>query len=320
MLAKSFAEARRVLKPNGHLVVIFGHSDPDAWRRLLGALDTAGFVVMSAWPSRTETSNTGVASIKVTISIGCCVASENRTVGTGSDVDREVAAAVKGRVSQWEADGLAIEDQLMASYGPAMEVYGRYSRILNPDGGSASLDHYLALARRTVRDSMRLRVDELPLETFDAITRFSIFWLRAKGRSHVPKGEALFFAQADELRLDDLRERILAESSAGFQIRIDDGKAATSGASTFEVVRSMAHAWDIGGMESVAEVIALANVEPNNQHLWAVVGDLANHLPPSDKVAKALAGIKRSFAAIATLAASQHNVVKQHDLFEKVEI
>ena len=59
MLAKSFAEARRVLKPDGHLVVVFGHSDPDAWKRLLGALQTAGFVVTSAWPSRTESAKCG---------------------------------------------------------------------------------------------------------------------------------------------------------------------------------------------------------------------------------------------------------------------
>ena len=75
MLAKPFAEARRVLRPDGHLVVVFGHSDPDAWRRLLGALHDAGFVVTCSWPSRTETANTGVASIKVTVTIGCRVAS-----------------------------------------------------------------------------------------------------------------------------------------------------------------------------------------------------------------------------------------------------
>ena len=116
------------------------------------------------------------------------------------------------RVRQWDADGLALEDQLMASYGPAMEVYGRYSRVINPDGSDADLDRYLTIARRAVRDAMRLRVDELPLETFDAITRFAVFWLRAKHRTEVPKGEARFFAQADELRLADLRPRILAET------------------------------------------------------------------------------------------------------------
>ncbi len=120
MLAKSFSEARRVLKPDGHLVVVFGHSDPDAWKRLLGALQTAGFVVTSAWPSRTESANTGVASIKVTVTIGCRVAPPKRPIGLASEVDREVVEAVMERVRQWDSDGLALEDQLMASYGPAM--------------------------------------------------------------------------------------------------------------------------------------------------------------------------------------------------------
>ena len=35
MLARSFGEARRVLKDDGHMTVIFGHSDPEAWKRLL---------------------------------------------------------------------------------------------------------------------------------------------------------------------------------------------------------------------------------------------------------------------------------------------
>ncbi|HZO93280.1 MAG TPA: hypothetical protein VFB22_05880 [Candidatus Baltobacteraceae bacterium] len=319
MLAQSFGEARRVLKPNGHLVVMFGHSDPDAWRRLLGALQSAGFVVTSAWPSRTESANTGVASIKVTVTIGCRVAAPSRPTGIASEVDREVVEAVVERVHRWDADGLALEDQLMASYGPAMEVYGKYGRVINPDGSSADLDHYLALARRAVRDAMRLRVDELPLETFDAVTRFAMFWLRAKGRSEVPKGEARFFAQADELRLDDLRGRILSETKAGFQLRLQDGTPLTEHSSMFEVVRRMAHVWDAGGMEAVAEAIVQAGLEANNQHLWAVVGDLATHLPASDKTAKALAGIKRSATSVAMLVGNARGAAKQSDLFDSVE-
>ena len=316
MLAKAFAETRRVLKAEGHLIVMFGHSDPDAWRRLLGALQTAGFIVTSAWPSRTETANTGVASIKVTVTIGCRVAPTGRPVGIGSDVDREIIDAVTQMVAQWDADGLALEDQLMASYGPAMEVYGRYERVLTPDGSNADLDHCLALARRTVRDAMRLRVDELPIETFDAVTRFAIFWLRAKGKSDVSKGEARFFAQADELRLDDLRGRVLVESKSGFKIELQDEKPVTTASSVFEVVRAMAHAWDTGGMEAVADVLVAGGVDPTNHHLWAVVGDLASRLPASDKMAKALAGIKRSSATISTLAASGISASNRPTLFD----
>ncbi len=319
MLAVSFAEARRVLKTDGHLVVVFGHSDPDAWRRLLGALQTAGFVVTSAWPSRTESANTGVASIKVTVSIGCRVAPTQRPLGMASAVDREVIEAVMERVRQWDADGLALEDQLMASYGPAMEVYGRYIRVINLDGSDADLDRYLTIARRSVRDAMRLRVDELPLETFDAITRFAVFWLRAKGRSEVPKGEARFFVQADELHLAGLRDRILVESKTGFQLRLDDPGPIASEVSVFEVVRAMAHAWDLGGTEAVAEVINLAGRESNDQHVWAVVADLTNHLPASDKMAKALAGIRRTSSTISTLVGNVREAHSQIDLFDKAE-
>lgn len=319
MLAQSFREARRVLKLDGHLVVVFGHSDPDAWRRLLGALQTAGFVVTSAWPSRTESGDTGVASIKVTVTIGCRVASVQRPLGMASEVDREVVDAVMERVGLWEADGLALEDQLMASYGPAMEVYGRYARVINPDGSDADLDRYLTISRRAVRDAMRLRVDELPLETFDAITRFAIFWLRAKGRADVPKGEARFFVQADELHLTDLRDRILAESKAGFRLRLDDPGAVTPTSSVFEVVRSMAHVLETGGTEAVAAVIASAGREANDQQLWAVVADLANHLPASDRTAQALAGIMRTSSTISRLAASVREVQIQSGLFDEVK-
>ena len=156
MLAKAFAEARRVLRPDGHLVVVFGHSDPDAWRRLLGALHDAGFVVTSSWPSRTETANTGVASIKVTVTIGCRVARPDRPVATAGQVDREVAR--RGEASG-SASGIGTAwpspDQLMAAYGPAMEVYGRYAQVLQPDGSTPPLEHYLTLARTAVRDATR---------------------------------------------------------------------------------------------------------------------------------------------------------------------
>lgn len=318
-LSAAFGEMRRVLKADGHLVVVFGHSDPDAWRRLLGALHAAGFVVTSAWPSRTETGSTGVASIRVTVSIGCRVAPSKRPPGIAAEVDREVADAVADRIAQWDADGLALEDQLMASYGPAMEVYGRYSSVLNPDGSEADLDRYLTIARKSVRDAMRLRVDELPLETFDVITRFSVFWLRAKGRTEVPKGEARFFAQADELRLEDLRGRILTESRAGFRLTLEAPPAVSEHSSTFEVVRAMAHAWDSGGTEAVAEVMALGRRDTDDRHLWAVVGELANTLPASDGVAKALAGIRRTSSTISTLVGSLRESHDQASLFDEEE-
>jgi putative DNA methylase len=300
-LARAFGEARRVLRPDGHLVVVFGHSDLEAWQLLLSALRAAGFVVTSSWPSRSESANTGVASIKVTVTIGCRVASPNRPVATAAQVDREVAEAVKSSVREWDRDGLALTDQLMAAYGPAMAVYGRYSKVLKPDGSQADLDRYLTLARVTVRDATALRLDELPLETFDGPTRFAVFWQRLYGRADVPKGEARFLAQADNLRIEDMRGPLLTESKSGFKLRLDAPDRVTERSSTFEVVRAMAATWHQGATEAVAAVIAAADRQPTDAHLWAVVGEIVRQVPASDPVAKALTAVQRNVATIATL-------------------
>ena len=40
-----------------------------------------------------------------------------------------------------------------------------------------------------MRDATALKLDQLPLETFDAPTRFAVFWQRLYGRTDVPKGK-----------------------------------------------------------------------------------------------------------------------------------
>lgn len=300
-LARAFAETKRVLRPDGHLVVVFGHADPDAWRRLLGALHEAGFVVTSSWPSRTESANTGVASIKVTITIGCRVAPAERPVATAAQVDVEVAEAVKARVRGWERDGLADTDQLMTAFGPAMEVYGRYSKVVLPKGGIAPIERYLTIARMAVRDAKAMKVDQIPLETFDAVTRFAVFWMRGYGRTKVPKGEARFLAQSDHLRLDDVRNGLLAESAGGFKLVLEPPSRIGPDSPTFDVVRAMAAAWQKGGSEAVATVLADAERTADDKYVRAVIADLLSQLPASDTVAKALTAIQRNAQAIDTL-------------------
>jgi adenine-specific DNA methylase len=301
-LSKAFAECRRVLRPDGHLVVVFGHSDPDAWKRLLAALREAGFVVTSSWPSRTESANTGVASIKVTVTIGCRVAPLNRQTVTAAQVDKEVTDAIKRSVKNWSREGLALGDQMMASYGPAMEVYGRYATVLQPDGHAASLERYLTLARRSVREATALRLDEMPIETFDALTRFAVFWMRLYGRTVVPKGEARFLAQVDNLRMEEVRGGLLAESSAGFRLLLDPPTNISPDSAEFDVARALAGAFIAGGTDAAANVLAKWDRPVDDDHLWAVIGDLVAQLPASDGTAKALTALQRNASVVQNLA------------------
>ena len=73
----------------------------------------------------------------------------------------------------------------------------------------------------------------------------------------------------------------------------------------------MGSAWAAGGTEAVAMAIATTDREANDPQLWAVVGDLATHLPASDQLAKALAGIKRTSGTIRALVGSAATQQKQ---------
>lgn len=307
MLFRAFLEARRVLKADGRMTVIFGHSDPEAWKRLLTALTEAGFVVTSSWPSRTETAVTGVATISVTVSIGCLVAPTNRPIGIAAQVDAAVIDEVKARCRQWDVDGLALEDQQMAAYGAALSVVGLYEKVITPSGDEVTLEHYMTLALQAVRQSVAMRLDSLPLETFDALTRFAVFWMELYGRSDVPKGAAIFFAMSNELRIEDLRDRMVTESSKGFRIRYDALDEVSPKSSRFEVVRGMAAAWP-QGTEAVAQVIEQADVGATDQYLWAVADWLSTKLPDSDPVSGALAAIKRNKPAIQAAVSNQGRV------------
>jgi hypothetical protein len=239
-----------------------------------------------------------VASIRVTVTIGCRVARVNRPVATAAEVDREAADLVKTRVPGWNRDGLALGDQMMAAYGPVMEVYGRYSQVIEPDGRIASVDRYLTLARRAVREATALRLESLPLETFDALTRFAFMWMKLHGRTLVPKGEARFLAQADSLRIEEIRGHLVSESSTGFRLVLDPPKSLGPESALFDVARAMVGAYIESGSDGASTALAESERPPDDEHLWALIGWLANELPASDPVAKAVSAIIRNGGTI----------------------
>lgn len=297
-LGLAFEEMRRVLKRGGTLAVVFGHSDPAAWRRLLGALRDAGFVVTSAWPARTEPANTGVASIKVTVTIGCQVAPDGRLTETAAKAEREIVELIRKRVPKWERWGLALSDQLMAAYGPAMQVVGRYRSILRPDGSEPDLDHFLTIGRRAVADAHAFKIDELPLETFDAETRFSLFWMRAHQRAMVAKGEAVFEAQAAGMRIDEVRGSLLKEVKGGYAITLDEPPTISDRSPVIHVARALGHHWAAGGTDAAADMLAKSERAPDDQHVWATVGELVRQLPESDTLCKSLTACQRNRSAL----------------------
>ena len=284
-IAKAFAETRRVVHDNGVVTIVFGHGDPDVWKRILDALSSAGLVLTGAWPANTEKGGApGSANINTTLTLACRPAPVNRPDGRVAEVDAEMRRVIADRVkSVWGPSSLSYVDQKMAAAGPALEVVGRYERILDKTGQQVDLTRYLPLARKAVTEAHDLRFDSLPLGTFDAPTQFALEWARSYGRRVQAASEARWQRLAADLQEHET-DGVLKDVSKGVRlIKSSEVESDVVGGSPlFSVALAAAARWSAGSLADAAAAIRDAGVDPADQHFWACINALSKALPETD--------------------------------------
>jgi len=317
-ISRAFAEARRVVVPDGVVTIVFGHGDPEVWHRLLGAITKAGLVLTGSWPAKTESGgSTGSANIVTTLTMCCRPAPAGRSDGRANLMEAEVRRAVQTRIPMWDAAGLAPTDQLMASAGPAMEAVGRYERVLDHLGEPVAPEHYLVVARKAVVDASSVPIENLPLDTFDARTRFALGWARLYRRSTAPKSEARWQALAADLTMDDLKG-VLSEADKGVRLAPARDWKGTVGptSSVIDVAMAMGVAW-ANGLDEVAQVLVSAERDADDAYLWATLGYLSSLLPEADPDAVAWTSLVRARRGIGNVArgvvSARHEADHQKD-------
>ena len=309
LIAQAFTEMRRVVRPDGIVTIVFGHGEPEVWKRLLKSIEQANLVMTASWPANTESGGQqGKANIQTTLTMACRPAPSDRKPGRKGAVEAEIKAEIQLRYPDWERWGLAPADMLMAAAGPAMEVVGRYSQVLDARGEQVDIYTFLPLARTAVQTAMAVEVDHYPLETFDARTRFALWWVRLYGRQTQAKSELRWQTLASSLDMADVRD-LVPESGQGvcltfsrsFTSRITDDSA------VIDVALALAAASD-EGTARMGEVLAASQRNAEDSYLWAAVKFLADRLPTSDPDAIAFTRVMRARNGIA--AAAQTVVVE----------
>lgn len=300
-LAKAFFEARRVIRADGLVTIVFGHGEPEVWQRLLGSIHSAGLVLTGSWPANTEAGGQqGNANIKTTLTMSCRPAPENRPIGRKGTVESAIKKEVKARYPDWERWGLAPTDMLMAAAGPAMEIVGQYSEILDAKGDAVDIATFLPLARAAVQEAMAIEIDHHPLETFDARTRFALWWVRLFGHDVAPKSELRWQALAASMDLSEVRDLVPdADKGAQFVLASKFTPTVTPESAVIDVALALAAVSD-QGQQAMAQVLGASGRDPQDAYLWAAVKFLADRLPDSDPDSIAFNRLMRSRDGIAT--------------------
>ncbi|MFD4956204.1 DUF1156 domain-containing protein [Streptomyces sp. NPDC058451] len=303
LIAEAFAQMRQVVRDDGVVTIVFGHGEPEVWQRLLHAIERAGLVMTGSWPANTESGGQqGKANIETTLTMACRPAPPGRPPGRKGAVEAEIKAEIKRRYPNWERWGLAPADMLMAAAGPAMEVVGRYSEVLDAKGEPVDIYTFLPLARAAVQEAMAVEINHQPLETFDARTRFALWWVRLYGRQVQAKSELRWQALASSLDLASIRDLVpTADKGVQFIASREYTGKIDGDSAVIDIALTLAAASE-EGLQAMGQVLAAGERAADDAFLWAAVQFLADRLPDNDPDSIAFTRVLRNRAGIVNAA------------------
>jgi len=209
MMAQSFREASRVLKPDGEMVVVYAHKTTLGWATLVNALRFTGFLVNEAWPLDTEMKSRLRAKDSSALASSIFLVARKRENGaTGSyeeEVRPELEQIVRERVATlWEM-GISGADLVIAAVGAGLRAYTRFARVEYANGEEVPAQKYLAEVEGLVLETLLEKIFGKPrqgLSAVDGPSRFYVLWRYTYKNLELDAGEAIVFGYGQPVELD----------------------------------------------------------------------------------------------------------------------
>ena len=136
-MARAFTEGRRVLSDSGISCVVFAHKTTEGWEALLSGMLSAGWVVTASWPITTEMSSRllarDTAALAASIHLVCRPRPEDAPIGDWGEVLREIPKRVGDWMERLQSEGIRGADLVFACIGPALEIFSRYSKVVDAE-------------------------------------------------------------------------------------------------------------------------------------------------------------------------------------------
>ena len=136
-VASAFKEGGKVISPNGLGCVVFAHKSTEGWEALLSGMMKAGWVIVASWPIATERrarlNAKESAALATSVHLVCRPRPENSPVADWGEVWRELPGRVGNWMERLQLEGIRGADLVFACIGPALEIYSRYSKVVDAD-------------------------------------------------------------------------------------------------------------------------------------------------------------------------------------------
>ena len=252
MMANSFSEASRALKPNGQLTVVYAHKTTLGWATLVAALRSAGFTITEAWPLDTEKPGRLRAQDSAALASSILLVARKRdgfTTGSYEEKVRpELDVIVRERVDSLWKMGITGADLVIAAVGAGLRAYTRFSNVEYANGEEVPAEKFLAEVEGVVLETLLEKIFmgqtggtgilpvpgntgqrpvqsntgrmPVPLGSVDGPSRFYVLWRYTYKSAEMDAGEAIVFTYGQNVELDGPNglssgNRALAEKRKG---------------------------------------------------------------------------------------------------------
>lgn len=179
-LKKSFQEIYRVLKPDGIATIVYTHKSTSGWETLINSLLDSGLVVKASWPIDTEMKARLRAkeSAALASSIYFVVRKTQREeTGWYNEVKEEIKKHIYKKLERLWQEGISGADFFIAGIGSAIEIFGKYEKVMDYEGNIIRADKLLDFVREIVTDyAVRQILHNGIAGELSPLTRFYLLW------------------------------------------------------------------------------------------------------------------------------------------------
>jgi len=180
MLKKSFKEISRVLKPNGIATIVYTHKSTSGWETLINSLLESDLVVTASWPIDTEMKARLRAKESAALASSIyfvCRKMERKEIGWLNEVKEEIKNHIYKKLETLWKEGISGADYFIAAIGSAIEIFGKYKKVMDYEGNEINASKLLEYVREIVTDyAVRQILHNGIAEELSSLTRFYLLW------------------------------------------------------------------------------------------------------------------------------------------------
>ena len=208
MLTKAFNEMYRVLKPDGIVVIVFAHKTTAAWETVIRGLLSSGLYLTASWPINTEREgrlrSIESAALASSIYMVCRKRTEEKSIYF-NELKEEINKNINMKLEYFWNHDIRGSDFFVSAIGPAVEVFGKYSKVEKLSGEPVTVAELLEYVQKLVSEyALRRVLKTTDLGGIEGSSRFYLLWRWVFNNSRVQFDEARKLSQNIGVELTDL--------------------------------------------------------------------------------------------------------------------